>query len=221
MSATTKTYYTSPAGSVLVDALTKQALTAQNRLLRLPKFGGETENMTATQGGWRPWTPYSGPTHRGCRVVDLTAYNWRNRLVVGDLLGLIYAHRLTSEGEWPEHGHQMTNADDLGCGDPYMQGQIDEIMAGGDGLRGSRPDRDRGLRSLLWPTPIYQGRTGILTATQATRVYDGPGSSRRVVAEVPKGTKTNSIMEVRNRFGNRWFVTDAGNWGVSSRWVKL
>lgn len=220
MAATTKTWYTSSAGSVAVDKLTLQVLTVQNRLLRLSRFGGETENMTATQGGWRPWTPYSGPTHRGCRVVDLTAYNWRNRLIVGDLLGAIYAHRSPAEGDWPEHGHQMTNSDDLGCGDPYMQAQIREIMAGGDGLKGGLPDRDADLRSGLWPVPIFKGRTGQLRANQLTHLYDGPSSTRTQVSRAPSGTVVNAIMEVRNIHGNTWFVTDQGWFGFAGKWHR-
>lgn len=218
MSASTRTTYTSPAGTVAVDALTKQILVTANRLLRLDKFGGEEEPMTATQGSYRPWTSYSGPTHRGCAAVDLTDWNWQNRFHLLDLLGMCPFHRTRSQGNWPPHIHTLTCG--ISCIDRYAQGQIDEAKAGGDGLKGGLPDPDKARRSGLWPLAVYQGRTGILTATQATRVYDGPASSRKVIAEVPKGTKTNSIMEVRNRFGNLWFVTDAGNWGVVSKWAK-
>lgn len=219
MSASTRTTYTSPAGTIAVDSLTKQILVVRNRLLRLDKFGGEVENVTATQGSYRPRTPYSGSTHTGCAAVDTTAYNWKNRLILSDLLGTTVCHRLRFEGSWPEHLHEMTRG--MGCAAESLKGQIAELERGGDGLSGSRPDRDRELRSLLWPLAVYQGRTGILTATQNTRVYDGPGSSRNVVSEVAKGTKTNAIMEVRNKFGTLWFVTDKGNWGVSSRWAKV
>lgn len=219
MSASTRTTYTSPAGTVAVDSLTKQILVTQNRLVRLPKFGGEEENITCTQGCFRPRTSYSGTTHTGCAVCDLTAYNWKNRLIVADLLGADYMHRLSSEGNWPEHGHQMTRG--MGCAADSLKWQLAEVRAGRNGLANRGPDRDAHLRSGLWTLAIYQGRTGIIEASQATRVYDGPASSRTVVAEVVKGYRTNAIMEVRNRFGNVWFVTDRGNWGVSSKWVKV
>lgn len=218
MSATSKTYYKSPAGSVAVDALTKQVLTVANQLLALPEFGAEKEPMTATQGSYRPYTSYSGSTHTGCAAVDLTSYNWRNRLIVLDLLGMIYCHRLESEGDWPEHGHTMTNG--LGCASAALKGQIAELKAGGDGLSGSRPDRDRYIRSLLWPLAVYNGRTGKLKATVKTNLRTGPSYERDVIRPAPVDTVVNAIMEV-NVGGDRWFVTDKGEWGFSGKWAKV
>lgn len=218
MSASTRTYYTSPAGTIAVDALTKQILTVRNRLLALPKFGGEIEPATATQGSYRPRTSYSGTTHTGCAAVDTTAYNWKNRLILSDLLGTTVCHRLRSEGNWPEHNHEMTRG--LGCASASLKGQLAELERGGDGLSGSRPDRDRKLRSLLWPLAIYQGRTGFLVATKTTHLYDGPAGSRKVVHDAPKGTRVNAIMEVRNHHDNVWFVTDQGLWGYAGKWTK-
>lgn len=218
MSASTQTWYTSPAGSVKVDALTKQILTTMNRLLALPKFGAEEENATATQGSWRPWTSYSGPTHRGCAAVDLTAYNWTNRFHLLDLLGMVPFHRTPSQGKWPYHIHTLTNG--MGCIDPYAAGQINSAKSGHNGLKGNGPDPDKDRRSGLWPLAVYQGRTGYVYAIKATRLFDGPASSREVLATVAKGDRVNAIMEVRNKYGNVWFVTDQGLWGASAKWVK-
>lgn len=201
-----------------MDAVTKQILTTANRLLRLDRFGGEVEPMTCLQGAYRPWTPYSGPTHTGCGVVDLTAWNWRNRFHLLDLLGMTPFHRTRAQGDWVEHMHVVTSG--MGCVNSYAKTQIVEAKAGGDGLKGNKPDPDAALRSGLWPLAVYQGRTGILQAKQATRIYDGPGTAAGAVADVPAGYKTNAIMEVRNRHGNLWFVTSEGRWGVSSKWVK-
>lgn len=218
MSASTRTTYRSSAGTVAVDSLTKQILVTANRLLKLDRFGGEEEPMTATQGSYRPRTSYSGSTHTGCAAVDLTAFNWKNRVTVLDLLGNIACHRTPSQGRWPYHLHIMTNG--MGCAAASLKGQIAEVMRGGDGLVGSRPDPDARYRSGLWPLAVYQGRTGFLVSTESTRLYDGPASSRRVVAPVAKGYRVNAIMEVRNRYGNLWFVTDGGDWGMSSKWAK-
>lgn len=218
MGAWDRTTYRSSAGSIAVDSLTKQILTVANTLLALPKFGGEVEPVTGTQGSFRPWTPYSGPTHRGCAAVDVTAYNWRNRFVVYDLLGITPTHRLSSEGNWPEHMHLMTRG--LGCADPYLRTQIEEVAAGGDGLRGNRPDRDKKLRSGLNTLAVYQGRTGKLVATQANRLFDGPSSGRKPLRSVSKGSSVKALMEVRNRYGKVWFVTDKGEWGYSAKWVR-
>lgn len=218
MSASTWTTYKSPAGSIRVDSLMKQVLTVANQLLALPKFGAEIEPMTATQGSGRPCTSYSGCTHAGCAAVDITAYNWRNRLIVLDLLGCLAGHRLTSEGNWPEHMHLMLNG--MGCAHESLKRQIEEIKDGGDGLSGSRPDRDRYLRSLLWPLAVYNGRTGKLKSTSDTNLRTGPSYERDIIRPAMKGTVVNAIMEV-NFDGNRWFVTDLGEWGFSGKWAKV
>lgn len=218
MSATTRTTYTSVAGTVAVDALTKQILTTANRLLALPTFGGEVEPMTALQGSYRPRTPYSGTTHTGCAAVDLTAYNWVNRLTVLDLLGADYMHRLKSEGDWAEHGHNMTRG--LGCAAAALKWQLDQVRKGFSGLASGSKDRDAGLRSGLWTLAVYQGRTGRLTATRRTHLMDGPAASRQRVRTVNAGETVTALMEVRNRHGNLWFVTSEGLWGASTKWGK-
>lgn len=217
MSASTRTTYSSPAGTIAVDSLTKQILVVRNRLLRLPKFGGEVENVTCTQGSYRPQTSYSGTTHTGCAAVDETAFNWKNRLILDDLLGRTSCHRLRSEGPWPEHNHVMTRG--LGCASASLKAQIAEVERGGDGLSGSRPDRDKALRSGLWPLAVYAGRTGYVVATQKTNLRTGPSYDRPVTTPAPKGTRVNAIMEV-NVDGDRWFVTDQGEWGFSGKWSK-
>lgn len=218
MSASSRTTYRSAAGAVAVDKLTAQVLDVANRLLSLDKYGAELEPMTATQGSWRPKTSYSGSTHTGCGAIDLTAYNWTNRVKVLDLLGIVACHRTPSQGDWPPHVHALTNG--MGCLAASAQTQIREIMAGGDGLVGSKPDPDAGRRSGLWPLAIYRGRTGRLKATSVTHLYDGPSSTRRVLADVPVGTVVAAIMEVRNSHGNVWFVTGQGEWGYAGKWVK-
>jgi hypothetical protein len=218
MSATTRTTYKSPSGSIAVDSLTKQVLTVVNQLLRLPQFGGETENMTGLQGSYRPYTKYSGTTHTGCAAVDLTAYNWRNRLILFDLCGIDAFHRLTSDGDWPEHMHLALRG--MGCAASSLKGQNAEVKQGGDGLVGSKPDRDRHLRSLLWPLAVYNGRTGKLKSTTNTNLRTGPSYERDIIRPAMKGTVVNAIMEV-NFDGNRWFVTDLGEWGFSGKWSKV
>lgn len=220
MSASTWTTYKSPAGSIKVDSLTKQVLTVANQLLALPQFGKEIENMTATQGSGRPCTSYSGCTHSGCGAVDTTAYNWRNRLQILDLLGIIATHRLPADGNWPEHMHLMLNG--MGCAHSSLKGQIAELKRGGDGLVGSKPDRDKALRSGLWPLAVYKGRTGKLKAIKGTNLRTGPSYDRDIIRPASVGTVVNAIMEVSfEPGGKRWFVTDRGEWGFSGKWAKV
>ena len=218
MSASSRTVYTSPAGTIAVDRLTKQILDVANRLLALDKYGAETEPMTATQGSYRPKTSYSGSTHTGCGAVDVTAYNWTNRVRVLDLLGIVACHRTPSQGDWPPHVHCLTNG--MGCLAASAKGQIAEIMDGGDGLVGNKPDPDKNRRSGLWPLAIYKGRTGRLKATTPTHLYDGPSSTRRQVEDAPAGTIVTALMEVRNTSGHIWFVTDDGLWGYADKWGR-
>jgi hypothetical protein len=218
MSASTKTAYKSPAGTVYSDALTVQVFKVANQLLALDKFGGEVEPMTVTQGSYRPWTSYSGPTHRGCAAMDITAWNWENRLIILDLLGITGCHRTRAQGNWPEHIHAMTRG--MGCADPYLKVQIEEVENGGDGLKGSRPDPDLHYRSGLWSLAVYQGRTGNLVAESKTNLRDGPSYDRTILRPAPVGTKVKAIMEV-NVDGDRWFVTDKGEWGFSGKWERV
>lgn len=216
MNASDPVWYSSVAGRIRVDALSKQILGVANRLLSLPQFGGEVEPMTGLQGSWRPRTQYSGTTHTACSVEDLTAYNWRNRVIVLDLLGKVAFHRTPSQGDWPEHLHDITNG--MGCVPSSAKGQITAAKAGKDGLVGNRPDPDKNLRSGLWPLAVFQGHTGRTVAVRGTTLHDGPASKRKVLRTVPKGTVVTSLMEVNVR-GRYWFVTDKGEWGYSPRWT--
>lgn len=218
MSASTRTVYRSVAGTVWVDATTKQILNVANRLLKLSKFGGEVEKMTATQGSYRPYTSYSGSTHTGCAAIDLTAFNWRNRLIVLDLLGATACHRTPAQGDWPEHIHSATRG--MECAARSLQGQIAEVENGGDGLSGSRPDPDKEYRSGLWPTAVYKGRTGTLKALSPTHLYSGPSSTTTPLTDVGTGGTVKALMEVVNVHGNTWFVTDQGQWGFAGKFSR-
>jgi len=189
-----------------------------NLLLRLPKYGGENEAMTGLQGSYRPYTSYSGTTHTGCGVVDMTAYNWGNRLIVLDLLGIDVFHRLPFEGDWPEHCHNVTRG--MGCVAASARGQSAAVQSGHNGLTVRGLDRDAHLRSGLWSLAVYNGRTGRLRAKQATHTYDGPSYDRKRLREIEKGFQVDAIMEV-NVDGKRWFVTKNGGWGYSNKWEKV
>lgn len=203
-------------GSHQVDQLTLQIIRTADRLLSLPKYGDEHEPMTVMQGSFRPYTTYSGPTHRGGGVVDITAWNWQNRVQVLDLLGAVAFHRTKAQGFAP-HIHFVVNG--LGTVDPYAQGQITSAKNGHNGLNGNGVDPDKNLRSGLWPLAVYAGRTGVLTATANTTLRDGPSSKRKALCSVSAGTQVTALMEVRNGAGNKWFVTDCGAFGYSAKWA--
>lgn len=203
-------------GNHQLDHLTLQIVRAADKLLALPTFGGEREPMTIMQGSFRPKSTYSALTHAGTGVIDVTPFNWKNRVIVFDLLGAVAFHRVKAQGFDP-HIHVVV--DGLGTVHPSAQAQIAECKNGGDGLLGSQPDPDKALRSGLWPLAVYNGRRGVLTASVNTGLYDGPESSRKRMCSVQAGTKVTALMEVRNAAGNKWFVTDCGGWGYAGKWA--
>jgi hypothetical protein len=188
-----------------------------NRLLSLKKYGGETPPMNGLQGCWRPWTSWSGPTHRGCGTVDVSAWNWENRVVVLDMLGMVPFHRTPDQGFSP-HIHMVLNG--MGCVDPYAQGQIVSCKNGRDGLKANGRDPDILLRSHLWPLAVYQGRTGMLRASRNTNLRALPTYNSNIVKVCPITTRVNAIMEV-NVGGDHWFVTDTGGWGFAGKWAPI
>lgn len=199
-----------------LDQLTLQIIRTADKLLALPMYGGEREPMTLMQGSFRPYSTYSGPTHRGGGTVDISAFNWTNRVTVLDLLGAVAFHRTPAQGFDP-HIHFVV--DGLGTVDPYAQGQITNgAKVGHNGLKGNGTDPDKALRSGLWPLAVYAGRTGVLTATENTTLRAGPSSKSKARCSVQAGTQVTALMEVRNGAGNKWFVTDCGGWGYSPKW---
>lgn len=217
MSACTRTTYVSKSGAIPVDALTKQILTVANQLLALPKYGGEPEPMTGLQGSWRPKTSYSGTTHTAGGVVDVTAYNWRNRITVLDLLGSVGFHRTRAQGNWAPHIHTVTNG--LACVAASAKGQIVECKAGGDGLIGNRPDPDKDLRSGLWPLAVYKGETGRRKTRVAASAFALPSIRSDKVRVVPTGGRVNVLMQV-NVNGHYWSVTDQGDFMASGNLIR-
>lgn len=62
--------------------------------------------LTVMQGNYNPGgVAQSGGTHDGGGVVDLTAYDWKNKIKVASDLGGFAFHRDYIQGLWGEHLH--------------------------------------------------------------------------------------------------------------------
>jgi len=61
--------------------------------------------LTVVQGKNPGGVSASAGTHDGIGVVDLSPFDWRNKVAVGRKHGLDIWHRMPSEGPWAEHCH--------------------------------------------------------------------------------------------------------------------
>lgn len=116
----------------VVDRVTHEALLVVERRLGYP--------LTITQGSYSTSVAASGGTHSGGGVVDLTAYDWQNKVRVMRAVGFAAWHRPAREGVWPEHIHAVlvdTYPDRLAW---EARAQIADYYKGLDGLASHDPD---------------------------------------------------------------------------------
>lgn len=122
--------------------------------------------LRLSQGSYRPRTDYSGTTHCGCGVNDVSRWV-SGRLVTGPewseivrclrRVGFAAWHRTEAQGDWPEHTHMVA----VGCPElsDSARAQVVDYLAGRNGLvnRG-RDDGPRDWVGVTWedytPTPV-------------------------------------------------------------------
>lgn len=147
--------------------------------LAIAQGWGTYKVLTVWQFGWRPRTSFSGRTHME-NAADFSANEWRAKVRDGRKLGIWMAHRTEADGNWDEHIH----AGMVGGGNQSesMDGQIDEYLAGGDGLLGNRKDRDwRPLHPEVRFVP--DARTGKWTVTTKTQGRTEAGTEARLAKD--------------------------------------
>lgn len=189
-----------------VDRLTLQIITTANRLLRLGIYGHETGDVTMMQGSWNKGVGASAGTHDKGAVFDLTPYNWQNRVKVLRLLGVAYWDRPAIKGVWPHHGHGVVS----GMGDAAFLAQ-QQVVAYNNGRNGlANNGRDQDWRPRVLPLAVYNGNTGVKTASVNTQGRTQPTYLTSVTRKIPKGTHVDVLMEL-NVAGKRWSVTDRGD----------
>jgi len=126
-----------------VDWKTRAALEEAQRRLGYP--------LTIVQGSYNHGgVSASAGTHDGGGVVDLLAWDWRNKVRVLRSLGFAAWHRPTIRGLWGEHIHAVLI--DHGRLSSSAAAQVASYRAGRDGLKGNRPDP-------FWrprPIPVFE-----------------------------------------------------------------
>lgn len=215
MSATTKTTYQGHT----VNMKTKEILGVMNYLLRLDINGGETSDMTMTQGSYSTGVSASGGTHDGGGVFDLTATNIDNRVKVGRKIGAPGWERFASS-RWPHHGHFFVDGDPTKSA--AAEDQEDEYHHRGDGLLGGAPDY--GYHMDVFPKFIYHTTRARWINVVPAFGYSQPTSSaeRRIDGTWrAEGYVTDSNDLCRVRVGQvEWFVDKAGRFFKRSNWVR-
>ena len=196
-----------------VNRGTLSILTAANIILQnSSRYGKEKSNISLTQGGYnKGGVAASAGTHDGGGAIDITAYNYKNRVKVLRILGVAAWYRPTRKNVWSQHIHGIVCGD--GTASRGAQAQVNEYYHGGDGLVGSAKDPDWRPRSLpiLFVAPWdKRGEVGIYTANQDTRLMDEPNSSSTLRGVLKLGSTVN-IVAVVNVSGVLWAISSNGD----------
>lgn len=214
MSAATKTTYQGHT----VNMLTKQILAVANYLLRLEANGGETVDVTMTQGSYNTTVKASGTTHYGGGVFDLTAFNIKNRVKVFRKIGAPGWERFASSS-WPHHGHFLVD------GDPTKSDAADdqetEYHHRGDGLIGS--GGDYGYHMFVFPRFMYGTTRARWVCVAPCHGYAQPTSRDETMLSIEmhtgQATTSNDLCRVKVD-GVEWFLTKAGHFFKRSNFVR-
>lgn len=152
----TRTYY----DRYLVDWLTRAALEETAKRLGY--------DLDLYQGSYHVGVGASAGTHDGGGVVDLVPYDWQNKVRELRRTGFAAWHRPAIPGLWAEHIHAVL----IGNAklSPAARAQVNEYLAGYDGLAGS--GRDTGPRDFLdhrfrWQAGYRRLRRAEALATRA------------------------------------------------------
>jgi hypothetical protein len=204
MSFSTRTTYQGKA----VNQGTLAILTAANILLSQPEFGGEKEPLTLIQGGYnKGGVKASAGTHDGGGAIDITTFNYKNRIKVFRLLGVAIWHRYTIPGLWSAHLHGIVCGD--GSASSGAKAQVKEYYNKQDGLAGSGADKD--WRPYKVPILFrFGGSKAVHYVTKATTGNEQPYSKSKHLKSLPVGTKFTPVAWVKNAYGNYWAVNKQG-----------
>ncbi|MGN8741797.1 hypothetical protein ACTNC4_09485 [Collinsella sp. HCP3S3_B8] len=180
----------------LLSPRTRDALIEAERLAAaMPEFRGWRDGwiIRPGQGSWQPRSPYSGSTHTGDGVVDLSI---RHHLTPPQRKAVLRAcrqvgfaawHRMPSRS-WVEHHHlvlmppdQTTNTEGLAAS---AMVQVSHYRRGLDGLVGKDRDPDPWRPSPLLSWEQYQQRTDTHTTQTSTQEDDMPYTPNQLKAIV-------------------------------------
>lgn len=207
MSATTKTLMHTDGRSGYESAAMIAALHALEDMC-----GYARGTLTITQFGYMGNSSFSGSTH-GKDAADLSYSQHDKKSRNGRRLGIWVAPRTVADGggTWSIahcHAGLIGGATNTAA----MNGQIAEYLRGGDGLNGSKPDREWRPR---YPDTrfVYGAKRTRWTAIRATQGYDQAGghSSDKKGAKRTKGYTTgNANIATVKVNGAEWLVFASG-----------
>lgn len=200
MSACTTTYH-----GKRCNERTKQIYAAANKMVRRPKFGGETSDITMVQGACNTGVSASAGTHDAGAVDDCTAFNYKNRVRVFRLLGQGKWYRARIVGLWEPHCHGVNDHDSTAS--QGAKNQIVEYHNRGDGLRGSYPDA--GYRMMVFPEFVVNGKVGTYYCTSPCGAYDQQTGKSTRRASMRVGDKF-TVVAVTKVGSSLWLVNVDG-----------
>lgn len=216
MSASSKTTYQGHT----VNALTKQLVAAANVLLRLSANGGETSDMTMTQGSYNTSVSASGGTHAGGGAADFSKFNAANREKVLRKLGGDAWRRTAISGVWPEHVHVIVDGDPTAS--PAAKDQMADYKNRRNGLANNGPDT--GYHMYVFPRFIYGTTRARWINVVPCYGYSQPTArpETRTSALMDEGdvTASNDVCRVRGNAGSEWFVTKDGRFWNKANFVR-
>lgn len=149
-----------------VDARSADMLTEMQRLLPF--------TITPTQGSYSGGVGASAGTHDGGGAIDLageslTSSQRGETETVGRMVGWAMWVRSPSQGNWPWHIHGIAVA----CGDlsSSAAGQVDDYMAGRNGLASGAPDTgNRDYVGVTWESYSEGKEVEDMTPEQANQL---------------------------------------------------
>lgn len=216
MSASTKTTYQGHT----VNALTKQLIQAANVLLRNESNGGETSDMTMTQGSYNTSVSASGGTHAGGGAADLSKYNAKNREKVLRKLGGDAWRRLAVSGLWPEHVHVIVDGDPTASA--AAKDQMYDYRHRRNGLANNGPDT--GYYMYAFPRFIYGTTRARWICVVPTSAFSQPTANDNTridgtLRDEGYVTGSNDVCRVKCN-GYEWFVTKSGAFYRKDKFVR-
>lgn len=155
-----------------MDRKTRAALVAAER-----KLGYQ---LTVVQGSYNAGgVKASAGTHDGGGVVDLTAHDWQRKVTVLRSIGWAAWYRPERPGVWAPHIHAVLV--DHGRLSSGAQDQVEEYLAGYDGLAGSgRDPHTRAFVNVRFVFPPAKPTPNITEALKADTVEARVEALRKV-----------------------------------------
>ena len=153
--------------------------------------------LTVHQGSYNAGgVSASAGTHDGGGAVDLSSYDWENKVTVGRRVGFAMWRRETIPGLWNEHIHGIDKGNQrLSAG---ARDQVAQYEAGTDGLRGRAPDTFPVHPSTVFDYAEWQRRQSLLLRLRRLVRRREAAIVRRKAAQAEVVETTSAIDKIRD-----------------------